>query len=805
MDNMRMELDQHLIATTHPVANEANLVYWKNYRITVLQDRLFRIEQSCEGVFRDDATLAVWYRDMPPQTFQMTFTGEEAIIDTGVCALILRKERNACRIRLGGKLLKIDNRGNLKGTYRTLDGCNADIRIHKGEQSRIRLEDGVCSKSGIAVLRDSGTPSLLKNGQIAPCTVTERDEYVFAYGDDYRAAVNALYLITGRPPVIPRFAFGNWWSRYYAYTDEEYLRTLNLFDEHNVPLTVATIDMDWHYSTTVDADFRITEQNRNIPELGGNSGWTGYTWNKTLFPDYKKFLTLVNDRGLKITLNLHPAQGIRWWEESYAEMSTVLGHDSGSLRPIAFDLSDPAFVNAYFSVLHKPYEREGVQFWWIDWQQGTKTSIDGLDPLWALNHYHYLDNAKENVSPLILSRYAGIGSHRYPLGFSGDTHITWATLKYLPYFTATASNCGYTWWSHDIGGHMLGTQSGELFVRHLQFGVFSPINRLHSSDSPTTSKEPWLYGNGAGQIAEEWLRLRHKLIPFLYTASHRTMREGRALIEPLYYEWKQEEAFAAKTEYLFGDTLLVAPVAEPRKADGFAHINIWLPEGTWTDIFTSDEYVVPAGGRRLTVCRGLETIPVFARAGAILPLSAEKGNSVANPRALEILVFKGNGEYTLIEDVEEGDGKAETHFVSAEHFSKVAGEQSLTMSGATDREVLVRFSNIKDGKIKLYIDGKETACQPYLTDWTAVKFAMSGGHEYRVVCEYSIPTPAEALLVRAERILLRAEGDYKAKWEAWEKLRKIKTKDEYRALVENCELPGITKQRLLETVAFDKI
>jgi alpha-glucosidase (family GH31 glycosyl hydrolase) len=125
----------------------------------------------------------------------------------------------------------------------------------------------------------------------------------------------------------------------------------------------------------------------------------------------------------------------------------------------------------------------------------------GLDPLWSLNHYHYLDNAKEKENPLILSRYAGVGSHRYPLGFSGDTEITWATLDYLPYFTATASNVGYTWWSHDIGGHHRGEKEDELFVRHVQFGVLSPINRLHCSNWETLSKEPWYFLNGAGEIA----------------------------------------------------------------------------------------------------------------------------------------------------------------------------------------------------------------------------------------------------------------------------------------------------------------
>ena len=152
--------------------------------------------------------------------------------------------------------------------------------------------------------------------------------------------------------------------------------------------------------------------------------------------------------------------------------------------------------------------------------------MQGLDPLWALNHYHYLDNGQNNNSPLILSRYSGVGSHRYPLGFSGDTFVTWQTLKYLTYFTPTASNVGYCWWSHDIGGHYNGYKNHELFVRHVQFGVFSPINRLHCSHYPVCTKEPWVYKNGTGAIVEDWLKLRHKLIPLIYTASKKTTEKG---------------------------------------------------------------------------------------------------------------------------------------------------------------------------------------------------------------------------------------------------------------------------------------
>jgi alpha-glucosidase (family GH31 glycosyl hydrolase) len=523
-------LDKHLLVATRPQANAKNIVCWGNYRITVLQDRLFRLEYSENRKFRDEATQAVWYRDMPAQEFSLEEKDGKLYVSTSACTLLVAPKRKDCRVLLNGKELKIDNAQNLMGTYRTLDRFDGKYYKYKEECRKIQLGTGVCSRSGVAVFNDEKSLALGEEGALLPTRGDGSDEYVFAYGDDYRSAVNALYILTGKAPMIPRFALGNWWSRYHIYTDKEYLRLLNYFEEQDVPLTVATIDMDWHYSNKEENErlFAIEAQGRMNTEYIGalNTTWTGYTWNKRLFPDYKAFLNKIKEKNLKITLNLHPADGIRFWEQQYEDMANAVGIDPTEGKYVPFDIANETFVNAYFKILHKPYEEDGVAFWWIDWQQGTNSKMEGLDPLWALNHYHYLDNALNHSTPLILSRYCGVGSHRYPLGFSGDTFITWDTLDYLPQFTATASNVGYTWWSHDIGGHFCGEKEDEMYARHIQFGVFSPINRLHCSNSEVCTKEPWAYRNGTGEIAKNFLRFRHRLIPYLYTASYRTHKKG---------------------------------------------------------------------------------------------------------------------------------------------------------------------------------------------------------------------------------------------------------------------------------------
>ena len=810
-------LKKHLIIKTSGKANAGNIVFWENYRISVLGDRLFRLEQSEKGNFRDEATQAVLFRDMPQSAFNFAYNEKRAVITTTACKLILYKDRGQVCVELNGKRVRADGKGNLLGTCRTLDnqgdGQNAPWAKKK---EAFRLGAGVCSKTGVAVLKDESL-SLGQDGQVKNESADGTDEFIFAYGKDYRGALCALYPLTGKPPLTPRFALGNWWSRYHVYTDEEYLRVLNAFEERGIPLSVATVDMDWHFSNEQTLKKELSAQGKYrkeyIGECAVHVGWTGYSWNKTLFPKPKEFLKKVKDKGLKITLNLHPADGVRFWEERYEKMAKAVGRDASTQKQIPFAFSNAGFINAYFSVLHRPLEKQGVDFWWIDWQQENIAWQDGkkgeYDPLWALNHYHYLDNAANSATPLILSRYAGVGSHRYPLGFSGDTEICWEALRYLPYFTATASNIGYTWWSHDVGGHNLGEKDDELYLRHVQYGVFSPINRLHCSNEETMSKEPWLYLNGVGLLAAEALRFRHALIPYLYTAAYRTASEGKPLIEPLYYEWDLPVAYAYKTEYLFGSELVIAPVSNGRRADGYARMKAWLPEGEWTDIFTGDEYVSGKGGKEKTLLRALDSIPVLIKSGGILPLSKNKGNGCPNPEALEIWAYRGNGKYTLYEDgrAQAQDGVFLTEFVAEYKQKGRAGTQALTIKGRGEssvippnRVIVVRFKNIKSGKIQLFIDGKQAVTEALLTDCAALQFSFEKGKTYRVETEFFIESRLEKQKARAESELIAAQGKNREKQALYLALRKAKTEEEFVVAVEKSALSNAVKTRLIETL-----
>lgn len=623
----------------HGKANPESVIQGKSYRFTVLTSRLIRLEYQEEGRFVDDATQTVICRDFPKVDFRVMETEASLEIVTEHLHLYYDKQpfsREGLTIELKGGFFVYgsawsygDEVRTLKGTTRTLDNINGAAK----------LDEGLMSRAGFTLLDDSRS-CLIGDDQWPKAKEWESvDLYFLGYGHDYLGCLKDFYRLSGATPLLPRFALGNWWSRYYKYTEESYLKLMEEFRSRKIPLSTAVIDMDWHL---VD-----------IPEKYG-SGWTGYTWNRAFFPDPERFLGKLHDFGMKTTLNVHPADGVRAHEEAYLEMAKAMGVDYENEDKIPFNAASREYWENYFKYLHHPLEKQGVDFWWLDWQQGTRGTARGIDTLFQLNHLHFLDSGRDGKAPLTFSRYAGLGSHRYPVGFSGDSHSTWESLDFQPYFTANASNVGYSWWSHDIGGHMLGRRDDELALRWLQFGVFSPIMRLHSSCNEFYGKEPWNYNLETQQTMTAFLQLRHRMIPYLHAMNHLTHQEGLPLMQPMYYHEDCPQVYNVPNEYWFGTEMIVCPITKPVDADSLtASFEAWIPEGEWYDFFTGQRYT---GGRMLRLYRGKKTIPVLVKAGGIVPLADDWMTShLENPRVLEIQVFQGaDGRFCLYEDGEGG-------------------------------------------------------------------------------------------------------------------------------------------------------
>lgn len=676
---------------SEPVADPDAIISGPKYRFTVINDVVLRYEWAEDGVFEDrPSTFAINRRfaHRPKPLVKENERGLEIITPT--FHLSYDKKRfssNGLTATMNSKTTLWGAswrygwtpEANLGGTARTLDDTNG----------RLDMGSGVLSKAGYSIIDDS--KSMLFDGDfVAPRRSGDRiDGYLFVYGRDFKAAMKAFFDISGHTPRLPRWSLGNWWSRFHRYTAESYLQLMDKFKEYSIPMSVAVVDMDWH----------LWHEKEVV-----HAGWTGYTWSKSLFPDPVKFADELHKRRLKMTLNDHPHEGVGAHEEQYKEVAKRLHHDTADKTTIPFDPSDPKFMAAYFEILHRSLEKKGADFWWIDWQQGPISRVPGLDPLWLLNHYQFLDTKQQvgDSDALIFSRYAGPGSHRYPVGFSGDAIITWASLEFQPEFTATASNIGYGWWSHDIGGHLGGSRDDELVTRWVQFGVFSPIMRLHSSNSPWGSKEPWLYRPEAQQVMTEFLQLRHRLIPYIYTANASFASDNEALVQPLYWRHSQrEEAFQYPNEYFFGKSLVVAPVVKPRDVrTQLAPVKVWIPPtaSRHIDIYNGTVY---DSDREIELWRSLEEIPVLAPEGTIIPLDAalKPGNGGANPHNFELLVIVGrDAEFTIVEDVrddiEAKEASSDNRRVIPIKWDQKAGV--LTVHGPVGRGWMIRFLSCLD-------------------------------------------------------------------------------------------------------------
>jgi alpha-glucosidase len=685
--------------TMAPVADAKAVVVSGQARFTVLAPRLIRMEWSGASEFEDRASLVFIDRRQPVPPFTSVVKGGWLTITTD--ALTLRYKTGSGAFTASNLEVRftldrvpvvwhpgLEDKGNLLGTTRTLDGVNGPAT---------KLEPGLISRDGWVVVDDS--TRLLYDGSdwpwVTPRPVGKRqDLYFFGYGHDYRGALADFTKVAGRIPMPPRFAFGIWWSRYWAYSDEEFEQLVREFEARTLPLDVLVVDMDWHLT------FGGAWDNNPKDQSGHTKGWTGFTWDKNYFPDPAGFLDWTDAHGLRTPLNLHPASGIQPWESQYPAMAKSMGIDPASQKYVPFDIVDKKFATNFFDLVIHPLEKQGVDFWWLDWQQSDKTSLEGINPTWWLNYAFFTDMERQGKRrPLIFHRWGGLGNHRYEIGFSGDTYSTWQSLAYQPYFTATAANVGFGYWSHDIGGHMNGPVEPELYTRWIQFGVFSPILRTHTTKNPGAERRIWAYPPAFSDAMREAFLLRSSLIPYIYTASRGTYDTGVPFLRPLYWDSPEAiEAYVSKDEYLFGDSLLVAPIVAPRdKETGLATRSVWLPAGSWVE-WSSGRVV--DGPATITRHFAIDEIPVYVKGGAVIPMQqpVERAGQhpTADPLVLEIFppgtattrIYDERREATTPEAVESGSTTMRVYEDQGDSTAYQAGEGAWTTVRVTrDRGV----------------------------------------------------------------------------------------------------------------------
>lgn len=613
-------------------SNKKCIFKGEKYRITVLTERLIRLEYNQDGIFVDEPSELVWYRDFERPNFLVKEDANYLIIKTKYFKLTYIKEKPF----QGSKLNTIANlKVELLNTDKIWYYGHPEARSYGApnfsldDNNKRSFTKGLYSSDGFVTIDDSNTKIFNALGNLEDRKNNGVDLYLFMYLKDFADCLKDYYALTGYPSLIPRYALGNWWSRNIPYGDLGVKNLVLEFERQEIPVSVLVLNNDWHIKEYKDE--------KNLK--------TGFTWNNNLFKNPKAMISYLHSKGIRVGLNINPLEGIYPFEQNFEQLSKYLTPNESGIIP--FNTVDPKWLDAYLKILIHPLDAVGVDFFWLDIEKK-----EDKKKLWFLNHYHYQD-MKRNYErrPMILSRNPNIAPHRYPVLYSGKTIVSWDTLKTIPMFNTSASNMGVSWWAHDIGGYYKGIEDSELYIRFLELAVFSPIVKFGTESGKYYKREPWKWDVKTLEIAKDYLNFRHRLIPYLYAEAYKYYKYGMPIVQPLYY--KKPEFYddtRYRDEYFFGTELFVAPIISKNEPlmNRVIHY-FYLPDGIWYDIVTGKKF--PGSKKYVSFFRD-QDYPVFAKAGSILPLATQKIiNDTNPPKDMEIQIFPGKSNtYKLYED-----------------------------------------------------------------------------------------------------------------------------------------------------------
>ena len=678
-----------------PCAASSNAVVAGNARFTIITASCIRLEYSPNGQFVDAPSLFAAHRILRGVPAR---NPAGVILDTGAIKLTYTPNGqpfSAANLRAvikrGTQTVTwtpgLPNPGNLGGTIRTLDGVRGPVD----------LGQGLLSRDGWFLLDDSATPLLTPTWvESRPAVAGRTDWYLFGYGDNYRAALKSLAAVGGPVPLPRKYTLGAWYSRYWPFSSGDYHQIVNEYGQHDFPLDNIVMDMDWH-----------------------RDGWTGWSWNRKLLPDAEALLPWFHSQGLHVTLNLHPSDGVGPQEDQYAAFMHGMGADPSTKQTIPFDAADPKYMHTLFSDVFAPLEKDGVDFWWLDWQQYPNTrSVPELTNLFWLNTLLFDHTAQGGQRGVSFSRWAGWGDHRHPIHFSGDADTGFPMLAFEVPFTATAGNVGCFFWSHDIGGHM-GGRNEESYARWVQFGAVSPVLRSHSTRDAQTDRRPWNYPPWAENSMRVSFHLRDQLFPYIYTSAAQASRETVPLDRPLYFDYPQDEnAYHNGQEFLLGDNLLAAPIVSAGVGPGRVGTQtVWFPpRDTWYNLFTGEKF---AGDTNALVAADINEFPFYAKGGVPVPMQPYTPRMATTPlTTLRVRCYPGpdgvTGHSTLYEDDGVSTGYKRGQFaVTPLSYTRRGNVITVTVGAAQGRyasqparrNILVELPNTARGT-KVTVNGK---------------------------------------------------------------------------------------------------
>ena len=597
----------------------------KNYRISVLTERLVRLEYNPDGAFNNYETTNIKNRFFEMPEFSIQEDENVLKIQTSYFQLTYVKNASFSSRTLSASRNEktIWNYGqnevrNLGGTIFTLDGIVKHPEVSKG----------LFALDGIATINDTNSLCFDEESNVInnPCGKNYIDLYLFIYNKDFGMCLNDFFKLTGMPPMIPRYILGNWWSREYNYNEQDVLDLIDKFHRHNIPLSVFLLDNGWS---------KIDEKYPSV--------LNSFSFNKGLFPNPIEFINKVHEKKIKIGVKVNPQNGFHSVEDNFEMASKYLAlNEKGYIDFNPYNMKN---IDVLLKIFLHPLEKSGIDIIWNDYYEKDKNKM------YLINYYLHKDHALDNKRNVILSRNSMVNAHLNNIIYSGRNIISWDVLKMLPKINLTASNIGASFYSHDVGGSVEGIEESDLYIRSIQFGVFSPILRFNTQKGKYFKRAPWDWDVVTEQIASDYLRLRHKLIPYIYTEAYHYHKDGKVLVKPFYYyniDFYDDSNYV--NQYYFGSSFMISPIINPM--DEIINRTIqkfYIPKGVWYDFKTGKRFL---GNHKYVAFYPISDYPIFVKQGCIIPMAGDDCYlSHDNPSSLEVHVFPGESNtYQLYED-----------------------------------------------------------------------------------------------------------------------------------------------------------
>lgn len=690
-------------------------------RIQMLSPTLVRIEQKGSEGFEDRPTFHIVNRDWPGGTMAESHEGNQIVLKGQAWQIrISDQAKNLNDVRIESKDGK---------TLWTFDGKLVNDRWLPGPADHPQAWAIADTPRLARIASQTKSPGrdFLKYFQWDPHNDSP-DIYVFLPNGSSRQLRSDFLKLTGPTEMPPLFALGAWDSRWYEYTEQSALQQIDDYRKRHIPLDVLVIDTDWR--------------------VGGSHG---YDVNKKDFPDLHRFFREAHEKHVRIMFNDHP-------------------------EPIAKSALDPKEIKFRFDHLSRLL-KEGLDIWWFDrnWSTHLLSPMPGLHlEAWGMEVYHdTLLAVRPDRRPMIMANVDGIdngqrhhppdmATHRYPIQWTGDIGPDFTFLRRaVENAVHSGVAAAFAYESDDLGGHVA-NPTPEQYIRWIEYGALSPIYRPHCTHN--LKRMPWIFGPEAEQIARDYISMRYRLLPVLYTAARENYDTGEPILRRLDWDYPSYSEATQPDEYLIGHDILVAPVLSKMNGSVAAR-RFWLPPGNWIDSWTGESFVGP---KWVETQAPLPRIPLLIKSGAVIPLAPDMqytGEKPWNPVTLDLYPAAGSKSQTkLYED----DGISNAYRHGAGRWTKIemSGDSGLknltvdiepavgTFKGApVDRAWKIRLHLPPGVHVSnIQIDGAPIAFKQIGRKTGAMPFTEIGGAADAVIVECALPAEPVA---RGRKVLVR--------------------------------------------------